>query len=636
MNRVAQFACHLAVLVALMVATAHAQQNEFRPKSDIPDDFEPVEIDDGVIRRVEMIPMRDGVKLKTIILVPEKAQNAPIILTRTPYNAEVFATRYPTGEIFAEEGYIRVFQDTRGKFGSEGDYILTRPVRGPLNSTDTDHTTDAWDTIDWLVKNVPESNRRVGMIGGSYNGFTSAMALLEPHPSLKAVVAEGPLIDAWMGDDWFHHGAFRQTMLGFVHRQTAQRGAGKVDERPALDDYENFLRAGSAGDFVRSNGMDKLPWIERTMENPEYNEYWQGQALDKILAERPSSVPTLWVQGLWDQEDTYGAHAAWRALKEAGRKSNNWLLMGPWSHVIRLNGATYGPFRWKRDTAYQYQREMLSPFMKEHLWNGASANLSRVTVYDTGKNRWERFLDWPSACQSGCASSLTPIYLQEDFGLSFEAPEETGSDAYISDPAKPIPFLPRPIVDPFSGILPGLYQRWSGWLVEDQRFVDGRPDVLTYETEVLDKEVHVQGIPVADIHAMTSGTDGDFVVKLIDVFPARYPKEPALGGYQVPIAMDIFRGRYRESFEDPSPIPANTPQRYRFQLPNVNHVFKPGHRIMVQIQSTMFPLYDRNPQKFVPNIFHAKPEDYQKAEITILRSKDQWSAVLLPVVNLAE
>jgi hypothetical protein len=312
---------------------------------------------------------------------------------------------------------------------------------------------------------------------------------------------------------------------------------------------------------------------------------------------------------------------------------NNWLVMGPWSHVIDLNGVEHGPFRWREDPAYQYRHQILLPFLEEHLRQGPSAELSRVTVYDTGRNRWEHFDVWPSACQSGCKTPLTPIYLTERFGLSFDAPGNSGGDTYVSDPANPVPFLPRPIVDPFSKIMPDLYRRWSGWLVGDQRFVDGRTDVLTYASPVLTAEVHVEGIPLADIRAMTTGSDGDFVVKLIDVFPAKYPLRPELGGYQVAIALDIFRGRYRESFENPSAIPPNQPQQYKFALPNVNHVFKPGHRIMIQIQSTLFPLYDRNPQIFVPNIFNAKADDYKKAEITILRSSENPSAVLLPVVK---
>ena len=608
--------------------------------SDIPEHFEARAIDQGYTSRVEMIPMRDGVKLKTLLYIPKGAKNAGMLLMRTPYNATLAEARMPTDR-FLQAGYIRVNQDIRGKHGSQGEYVVTQALRGPFNTSGADHSTDAWDTIDWLVKNVPESNGRVGVFGNSYVGFTSAMALIDPHPALKAAVPVGPLIDAWMGDDWFHYGAFRQLMLGYVHSQTAQRGNGTITPSDHYDMYEEFLRAGSAGDYMRANRLDRLPFAARLMAHPAYDAYWQALALDKRLVARPSQVPTLWTQGLWDQEDMYGANHAWRALKAAGREANNWLVLGPWNHIQAWREASsLGPMNWRADTAYQYQQEIMLPFLDEHLRQGPPANLARVTAYNTGNQRWERFADWPPACAQGCAMSLKPLYLSADAGLSFERPrhEGEGSDEYTSDPAKPVPFLPRPIIDPFaelgsSGTVRGSYEAWSQWLVHDQRFVDGRPDVLTYQTPVLTEAVQVRGVPVAELYASTTGTDGDFVVKLIDVYPAKDPVTPEYGGYQLPIALDIFRGRYRESFEKPRAIPANQPQRYRFELPNVNHVFKPGHRIMVQIQSSLFPLYDRNPQSFVPNIFDARPADYRKAQISVLRSGAQASAVLLPVVQ---
>jgi len=544
-----------------------------------------------------------------------------------------------TPDRFVREGFIAVYQDIRGKHESEGNYVVTWPARGPFNPTGVDHSTDTWDTIEWLVKNIKETNGRVGMMGSSYDGFTTVMALLEPHPALKAAVPQGPLVDAWMGDDWFHYGAFRNMMLGYIHMQTAQRGAGVITPSDTHDLYEEFLRAGSTGDYIRAKGLDALPWVARTMAHPAYDAYWQSMALDKLLAARPSKVPTLWTQGLWDQEDMYGANHAWRALKAAGHESNNWLVLGPWNHIqVYGPAASLGPQQWNVDTAYQYHHDMLMPFLNEHLRGGPPANLARATVYNSGEKKWERFSTWPfGVCESGCANGLKPLYLAADSGLSFDQPiEANGADTYVSDPAKPVPFLPRPVIDPFSGLEVGAlpaYAAWAAWLVTDQRFVDGRPDVMSYSTPVLTEPVHVRGLPIADIRAMTTGSDADFVVKLIDVYPAKDPDDPAVGGYQMPIAMDIFRGRYRESFEKPTAVPSNKPQQYRFELPNVNHVFKPGHRIMVQIQSTLFPLYDRNPQTFVPNIFNAKPGDYRKAEVTLLRSKRQASAVLLPVVG---
>lgn len=615
--------------------------------NDIPKKFVVKFANQDYTKRVEMIAMRDGVKLNTIILVPKGVQDAPIVLTRTPYNAarraqralsHSLATMLPlSDEEFVRAGYIRVWQDVRGKYGSEGDYVMARPVRGPLNQTEVDHSTDAWDTIEWLLKNVPESNGKVGMIGSSYEGFTVVMALLDPHPALRAAVPESPIVDGWMGDDWFSYGAFRNGMLGYVHMQTAQRGEGDVVPSEAYDSYEEFLRAGSTGDYVRARGLEDLPWVSRMMAHPAYDAFWQGQALDKLLAEHPSTIPTLWEQGLWDQEDMWGASHAWRALKESGRGANNWLVLGPWSHSqINREGFSLGPLRWEGDTAVHFRRDMVMPFFREHLEGGPSAQLARVTVYNTAENRWERLTEWPGVNEDGHAVRSRPLYLDANFGLSFDRstePEGAG-DTYVSDPARPVPFLPRPVMDPFlefSTTRKG-YAPWSWWLVHDQRFVDGRTDVLTYETPVLTSAVRVRGAPVADIRAITTGTDGDFVVKLIDVYPAIYANDPPLGGYQLPIALSIFRGRYRESFEHPSAIPPNVPQSYRFELPNVNHIFLPGHRIVVQIQSTLFPLYDRNPQSFVPNIFDARPGDYRQATITILRAADNPSAIWLPVV----
>ncbi len=602
--------------------------------NDIPGTYKPSVEGYDYVKRVEMIPMRDGTRLYTVIVSPKGVKDAPIVLTRTPYNAKKRAERAdsPTmlgvlplaDEDYVTHGYIRVYQDVRGKYGSEGQYVMTRPPIGPLNPTKVDHVTDAYDTIDWLVKNTPGNNGRVGMIGSSYEGFTVVMALLAPHPALKAAVPESPMIDGWMGDDWFHYGAFRQPNFDYTKSQTAQAGAGEGVQRDGLDDYETFLKAGSAGDYARSKGLDKLPWAKRMMEHPAYDAFWQGQALDKLMvAAKANTVPTLWEQGLWDQEDMWGANKTYAALKAAGREGNNWLVMGPWFHSqVNRDGWSLGPFKWSGDTALQFRREMVLPFFEEHLRGRGQANLARATVYNAATNRWERFDTWPIACESGCQTSLTPIYLQAEGGLGFSKPASAGGDSYVSDPAKPVTYLPRPVK--FSD-----GDAWRTWLVRDQRFVDGRPDVLTYSTPALTEAVTLRGGPVADLIAATTGTDGDFVVKLIDVYPPEHPNQPELGGYQFPIATDIFRGRYRQSFSKPSAIPANTDQHYRFVLPQVNHVVLPGHRIMVQVQSTLFPLYDRNPQTYVANIFDAKPADYRKATVTVKRG----SAVWLPVVK---
>ncbi len=625
--------------LALLSVGVHAQQ-QAPAGGDIPAQFKLVDTANDYIKREVMIPMRDGTKLYTVIVIPKNATNAPIVLTRTPYNAKSRANRSTSSsmlatlpladEIFVKGGYIRVYQDVRGKYGSEGEYIVTRPVIGPLNPTKVDHVTDAYDTIDWLVNkaNLPQSNGRVGMIGSSYEGFTVVMALLNPHPALKVAAPESPMIDGWMGDDWFHYGAFRLANIAWLGGQTGYKGGGTVPPTGGWDDYDNFREVGSAGDWAKKSGYDQLPYWTRMSQHPAYDGFWSGQALDKLLAANPSNVPTIWEQGLWDQEDMYGAITAWEALKAKGKTGNNFLVMGPWRHSqVNRDGRSLGAFQWNGDTAAQFREEMVLPLFDQYLKDGAAANLPQAAIYNTGENHWDKLSSWPLACETGCAAPLKPIYLQADRGLGF-ARSGAGGDSYVSDPAKPVPHLPRPV-----NFNDG---RWGDWLVSDQRHADGRPDVMTYTTPVLTEAMRVSGAPIADLYATTTGTDGDFVVKVIDVYPAENASDPKMGGYQLPISLDIFRGRYRDSFAKPSAIPAGKVQHYKFRLPTVNHVFQPGHRVMVQVQSSLFPLYDRNPQTYVPNIFFAKPGDYKKATITLKRGGATPSAVLLPVVPVEQ
>ena len=625
----------IALAAALAFAPALAQ--DMPPGGDVPAKFAPPSTANDYVKREVMVPMRDGTRLYTVIVIPKGAVNAPIVLTRTPYDAEsrakradspsMLATLPLSDEVFVKAGYIRVYQDVRGKYKSEGDYVVTRPPIGPLNPTNVDHTTDAWDTIDWLVNkaNLPESNGRVGMIGSSYEGFTVVMALLKPHPALKVAAPESPMIDGWMGDDWFHYGAFRLANIGWIASQTGYKGKGEEPGTGIYDQYEEFRRIGSAGEWAKRSGFDQLPAWQRMVCHVAYDEFWQGQALDRLLAANPSNIPTIWEQGLWDQEDMYGAIHAWEALVAKGKAGNNFLVMGPWRHSqINREGRELGPFKWDGDTAAQFREEMVLPLFNQYLKDGPAVTLPAATLYNTGENHWDRFARWPLACEQGCANPMTPIYLGAGGTLGFER-GAAGGDSYVSDPAKPVPHLPRPV-----NFNDG---RWGDWLVSDQRSVDGRGDVMTYQTPVLDKPVRVSGVPMADIFAKTTGTDGDFVVKLIDVYPDEVAGDPKMGGYQLAVSLDIFRGRYRESFEKPSAIPAGKVQRYRFRLPAVNHVFQPGHRIMVQVQSSLFPLYDRNPQKYVPNIFLAKPDDYVPATVTIARGGGQASAVWLPVAR---
>jgi putative CocE/NonD family hydrolase len=604
---------------------------------DVPATFTPVTEGADYERREVMIPMRDGVKLHTVLLVPRGAKRAPIILTRTPYNASKRTERansrrldgaLGTGDDYLADGtYIRVYQDVRGKWGSEGDYVMTRPLRGPLNNSAVDHATDAYDTIDWLVKHVPETNGRVGMTGSSYEGFTVLMALVHPHPALKAAIPMCPMVDGWRGDDWFHNGAFRQTNLDYIMGQTTARAEGKPTARPGYDDYETFRRAGSTGDFARAAGLDQLGFWKKLSEHPAYDAYWQGQALDKLLAAEPLTVPTMIVASTWDQEDSYGGIATYRALEPKDRANDKlFFVLGPWRHSgANGDGAELGPLKFDSDTARAFRRDLARPFFDARLKDRAPAvTTSPVTVYETGTMQWRKLNRWPLACEQGCGAALKPFYLQAQGKAGFAAPTGEGFDEYVADPAKPVPYLSRPV-----RFADG--DRWRTWLLQDQRVVADRPDVMSYVTEPLAAPLRIAGSPVANLFASTTGTDADWVVKLIDVYPDEVPAQPELGGYQLGVAMDIFRGRYRESLEHPSAIPAGKVQRYRFNLPTVDHVFLPGHRIMVQVQSSWFPLYDRNPQTFVDNIFFAKPGDYRKATQRIFHQPGAASAVELPV-----
>jgi putative CocE/NonD family hydrolase len=609
-------------------------------ESDIPANFKAPLSDYDYIKRVEMIPMRDGVKLYTVIVIPKDAAHAPILLTRTPYDAKDRAARSESphmldelplsDEVFVKAGYIRVFQDVRGKYGSEGAYIMTPPPIGPLNSSGIDDTTDAYDTIDWLVRNLPESNGKVGMIGSSYEGFTVVMALIHPHPALKVVAPESPMVDGWMGDDWFHYGAFRQPNLDYIMEQTSVQGHAPAIPRQGHDEYTNFLRKGSAGDFARAAGLDQMPFWRRMEENEAYDGFWQGQALDKIMASLPLNVPVMWLQGLWDQEDMWGAIHCYTAVEPKDTNNDkNYLVMGPWRHSqINGDGYSLGPLLWDGNTTLQVRRDVLLPFFNQYLLDNApKANTPPVLIYNTGENHWDRLQSWPPSCDQGCPNKSRPLYLTANGRLSFDSPGVTipKYDEYVSDPSKPVPYRARPVVESDG-------DAWRHWLVDDQRFVDGRPDVLTFVTEPLTAPLRVSGAPEVNLYASTSGSDSDWAVKLIDVYPDTVPSQPGMGGYELAISLDIFRGRYRTSFEHPDAISPDQPLLYRFAIPTVNHVFLPGHRIMVQVQSSLFPLYDRNPQTFVPNITNAKPADYQKATQRIWHTPGDASFIGLPVV----
>jgi hypothetical protein len=434
------------------------------------------------------------------------------------------------------------------------------------------------------------------------------------------------MVDGWMGDDWFHYGAFREPNIDYFLSQTAARGDGPRIPRAHKDDYINFLEKGSAGNFARALGEDQLPYWHTVEAHPAYDAFWSTQALDKLVAAVPLTVPTMWLQGLWDQEDMWGAIHSYRAVEPKDKNNDlNFLVMGPWSHSqVNGEGRSLGPLDWDGDTTADFRNEVQIPFFNQYLKDGAAkADTPPVLIYNTSGNHWDRFKTWPLSCDSGCANKSKPLYLNAKGGLSFTPSSEGEAKytAYISDPARPVPYVPRPVTR----------DKWRTWLVQDQRFAEDRTDVLTYTSDVLTEPLRVSGTPVVNLYASTSGTDSDWVVKIIDVYPDGVTTAP-MSGYELPISLDIFRGRYINSFAKPEALKPNQPELFKFDLPQVNHTFLPGHRMMVQIQSSLFPLYDRNPQTFVPNIFNAKPTDYIKAEQRIWNAPGTASFISMPVV----
>ncbi|WP_419571481.1 CocE/NonD family hydrolase [Rheinheimera sp.] len=621
--------CLAAQTVTPMTVDTVASYETVRPEADF-------------IKRVDMIPMRDGVKLYTVTVMKKGTKNAPILLSRTPYDAKGSASRVASQSIteimqvmdaeFVEDNYIRVYQDIRGLHNSEGDYVTNRPLSGPLNDTGIDESTDAYDTIDWLVKNLPDNNGKVGIVGSSYLGFTALMAEINPHPALKAAVPQSPMVDGWMGDDWFHNGAFRNNSLDYAVSQSTAKAEGHAAMGVA-DDYSRYLEAGSTGDFAKHWGFDAYPFVQKLMQNPAYTEFWSLQAVDKLMAERKLTVPTMLVVGQWDQEDSYGAPAVYKALE--GQDKNNDLLslvIGPWRHSgVNHYGYKLGALNFNGDTAKEFRLNYMKPFFDHHLKGAPNPNTPPVLTYATGANKWQVSNHWP-------AGTDKKLYLTANAGLSFVAPakakanSDAARDQYVSDPAKPVPFVPRPVFMDDA-------RQWKPWLVQDQRFASSRPDVLVYQTDALDQAVHIMGQPMVDLFAATSGSDGDFVVKLIDVYPntstgglVQGALEETLAGFEMPVGIEIFRGRYVHGFDKPQALKPGKVEQYQFGLPHVNHVFLPGHKIMVQVQSSLFPLYDRNPQTYVDNIFFAKAKDYQKATVSVYHSADAPSSVSLPIV----
>jgi putative CocE/NonD family hydrolase len=577
----------------------------------------------GYDRTEVMIAMRDGVKLHTVIEAPHGAATPlPILLHRTPYGAgyaDVMARRVND---FGLPGYILVGQDIRGRFASGGTFDMNRPPRATPRGTD--ESTDAWDTIDWLVKNVPHNNGRVGTVGVSYPGWLTAVTGIDAHPALKAVSPQAPMGDTWMGDDFFPQGAFRQSYG--TEYTWAMESTPNQDEDPSpsrYDLYDWYLSFPTLDSLAKTVRAERWPSWRRFSEHPAYDSAWQRRCLPCYM--RHATVPTLVVGGWWDQEDEYGPLAHYASLHATDSARLVHLVMGPWYHGqwSTDSGLAQGNARFGRATGVEY-RELQARFFAYYLKGEGDGRFPQAYVFDAGTNEWRSFDTWPPA-----SAQHRKLYFQANGCLSFDPPP-TGqaSDSFVSDPAHPVPYRPRPVELTYSRT-----SRWRRWETEDQRFVDGRPDVLTWQTAPLTDSVTIAGNVRARLYASTTGTDADWVVKLIDVYPDTVRGRPDFGGYELMVTGDIMRGRYYKSWEQPAPIPANQAVPFTVDLHQQSYTFKRGHRIMVQVQSTWFPLYDRNPQTFVPNIFTARAGDYRPQTHRVHRTAEYPSHLELDILT---
>ena len=579
-----------------------------------------------------MIAARDGVKLHTEIYAPKHASEAlPIVLERTPYglkdDEKGYSTKLTRYVEMIPDDYIFVFQDIRGRYGSAGTFVMNRPVRDAKNAKAIDEGTDTYDTIDWLVKNVPQNNGRVGLLGISYGGWLTVMGMLEPHPALKAVSEQASPADMFLGDDFHHNGAFR---LSYGYEYSTMMETDKTNFKFAFDrfdTYDWYLRLGPLSNANAKYIHGKLPTWNDFVKHPNYDAFWKQQAMAYLL--KKPTVPNLNVAGWWDQEDFYGPMKIYEILEKNDSNHQNYLVAGPWNHGGWAGGPgnSLGLIPFGSDTGTYFRQKIEAAWFAHWLKDKGELPLKEALLFQTGSDEWVKFDSWPPK-----NAETKSLYFREDGKLAFEPPDAPGPafDSYVSDPAHPVPYRHRPIDMTYPDDHPG---GWYTWLVQDQRFVDKRPDVLSWETEELKEDVTLAGQVTAKLFASTTGTDSDWIVKLIDVYPESYPSNWRLSGYELMIADEVFRGKFRKSFDKPEPITPNVVTPFTIDLHTANHVFKKGHRIMVQVQSTWFPIIDRNPQKFLTNIFEAKESDFQRATQRIYRSKEQASRVEISVMR---
>ena len=581
------------------------------------------------VRTVVEIPARDGVKLHVVLLAPSDIPGPlPILLQRTPYSVDGFNEKspYQMRPELARAGYIFAFGDIRGRFGSEGQFTMMDPLVDHKDAKAIDESTDAYDTIDWLTKNVPHNNGRVGVIGTSYPGFLAMMAGIDPHPAVKAISPQAPMIDVWMGDDFFHNGAFRQT-YGYDYaielessKTSTEVSYGKDAQGKPRDGYDFFLERGSFAEDMQQSGVKKeLPTWQAFLNDPAYDKLWQSRAVWPHLTQ--VTVPTLTVGGYYDQEDMYGPQKEYESLEPHDTNHQNFLVLGPWRHGSWASSSRHlADLQYGESIGKEFRTGIEAKFFAHYLKDEPGFDLQDTASFQTGSNTWKRYAHFPPAEAKSTAFCLggTGIVTQGE-GCT------AGKLSYVSDPANPVPYRHRPIQPTYAD-----GSKWGTWMVEDQRFVTSRKDAALWKMP-LDHDLTVTGEVIADIFASTTGSDGDFVAKLIDQYPDDDP-DPAMRGFQLMSNMEIFRGRYRTSFEKPEALKPGQVEEFKWSLHDIDHVFKKGHTLVVEIQSTWFPLYDRNPQTYVPNIMTAKTGDYKAETISIVSDEMHRSKLILPIV----
>jgi putative CocE/NonD family hydrolase len=576
-----------------------------------------------------MIPMRDGVKLHTLIFTPKKlTEKLPFLLIRTPYG--IGTGRSPEKNDYikdmAIDGYFFISQDIRGRYKSEGKFEMTRVSRNKKDPMSTDEASDTYDTIDWLIKNIPGNNGKAGILGISYDGWLAIIAAADPHPALKAVSEQATPYDMFLNDDFHHNGAFRLS-YGFEYAVLTE--ATKTDslyDFREYDTYDWYMKLGPLSNINKKYAHGTLPTWNNFMIHPNYDAYWHNESL-RYRLDYPK-VPIQHVGGWWDEEDMVGPQEAYAQLEKKDTSNRNFLVIGPWLHG-QWGGdeaKNLAAIKFNQPTGTYFRHEIQAKWFAWYLKGKGDGNFAEMTSFQTGSNQWKHYNAWPPK-----AAVTKNIYLHADGRLSFAKPsvkETRPFDSYISDPAKPVPYRQRPVEETY-----GTNSHWYFWLASNQRFVDNRPDVAQWQTDTLTEDVTITGNVIAKLFASTNGTDADWVVKLIDVYPQVDHQELNMSGYELMINSDILRARFRNSFSKPEPLTPGKVEAYTINLHGADHVFKKGHRIMVQVQSTWFPIYDRNPQKYVPNIFEAKASDYQSAMQKIYHSVKFASCIELPVMQ---